>query len=178
MTSCSEYPLRRIAGALALAAGSTLALIWSPPPLALESDQREPLYLEADNAELDEARRLSLYTGNVFVRQGSMEIHADEVTIHHGEDKRPERIIAIGQPATYKQAMDGGNRPVEAEALRMEYLAAREEITLIDQALVLQGQDTFRSDRIVYDRLNARVKAGTSAQGKERVRIHINPAQR
>jgi lipopolysaccharide export system protein LptA len=60
----------------------------------------------------------------------------------------------------------------------MEYLAAREEITLIDQALVLQGQDTFRSDRIVYDRLNARVKAGTSAQGKERVRILINPAQR
>ena len=41
--------------------------------------------------------------------------------------------------------------------------------------MVFQGTDTFRSDRIVYDRLNARVKAGTSAQGKERVRIHITP---
>ena len=62
-----------------------------------------------------------------------------------------------------------------AEALRMEYQADKDEITLIDQAVVFQGTDTFRSDRILYDRINARVKAGASAKGKERVKIHITP---
>jgi len=152
-----------------------LALLPAPPLRALESDQQQPLYLEADNAELNEAKRLSLYTGNVIVRQGSMEIHAEQVQIHHLEDKRPELIIATGQPATYQQRVEGKDQPVEAKALRMEYQATKDEITLVGEAEVFQGTDTFRSDRILYDRRNAKVKAGTSAQGKERVKIHITP---
>lgn len=152
-----------------------LFLIFANPAFALESDQQQPLYLEADNAELDEAKHLSLYSGNVIVRQGSLEIRADQVTIHHAEDKRPELVIAIGKPATYKQAIEGEEKPVQAEALRMEYQADKDELTLIDQAVVFQGTDTFRSDRILYDRINARVKAGASANGKERVKIHITP---
>ncbi|MFZ1539156.1 MAG: lipopolysaccharide transport periplasmic protein LptA [Chromatiaceae bacterium] len=152
-----------------------LFLIFANPAFALESDQQQPLYLEADNAELDEAKHLSLYSGNVIVRQGSLEIRADQVTIHHAEDKRPELVIAIGKPATYKQAIEGEEKPVQAEALRMEYQADKDKLTLIDQAVVFQGTDTFRSDRILYDRINARVKAGASANGKERVKIHITP---
>ena len=163
--------------AFALSFTLTLVLALAPttPARALESDQQQPLSLEADAAEMDEAKRLSVYTGKVIVRQGTLEIRADQVTIHHAEDKRPELIIAPGQPATYQQQVEGEQRPIQAEALRMEYQATKDEITLIDQAVVFQGTDTFRSDRIVYDRLNARVKAGTSAQGKERVRIHITP---
>ena len=152
-----------------------LSLICSTPVWGLESDQKQPLYLEADNAELDEAKHLSLYSGNVIVRQGSLEIHADQVTIHHFEDKRPQLVIAIGNPATYKQLIEGEEKPVQAEAQRMEYQADKDELTLIDQAVVFQGTDTFRSDRILYDRINAKVKAGASAKGKERVKIHITP---
>jgi len=171
-------PTRFTATPTLIASGFILGLFLlsaTPPARALESDQQQPLYLEADNAEMDEAKRLSLYTGKVIVRQGSLEIHADQVTIHHAEDKRPKLIIAVGQPTTYKQAVEGQEKPVEAEALRMEYQADKDEITLIDQAVVFQGTDTFRSDRIIYDRINARVKAGVSAQGKERVKIHITP---
>ena len=160
---------------LTLLLALVLALAPTTPAQALESDQQQPLSLEADAAEMDEAKRLSVYTGKVIVRQGTLEIRADQVTIHHAEDKRPELIIATGQPATYQQQVEGEQRPIQAEALRMEYQATKDEITLIDQAVVFQGTDTFRSDRIVYDRLNARVKAGTSARGKERVRIHITP---
>lgn len=150
-------------------------LLSSAPAWALETDQQQPLYLEADNAEMDEGKRLSLYSGKVIVRQGSLEIRADQVTIHHAEDNRPQLVVAIGKPATYKQAVEGEEKPVQAEALRMEYQADKDEITLIDQAVVFQGTDTFRSDRILYDRTNARVKAGASAKGKERVKIHITP---
>lgn len=154
-------------------------MLAAPHPLpALEGDEEQPLYLESDSAELDEVKSISTYTGNVFVKQGSMEIEADMVTVHHYPDRRPQRIIAIGNPAKYRQVMEGEKDKIEAEALRMEYEAGAEEITLIEKALLYQGADTFRSDRIVYDRAKARVKAGTSAQGKERVKILINPAQR
>jgi lipopolysaccharide export system protein LptA len=144
---------------------------------ALESDDEQPIYLEADSADLDEKQAVSVYRGNVFVQQGSLQIRADEVTIHHREDRRPEKIIALGSPATYRQELEGEEQEVRAEALRMEYVTEKDEITLVDRAVVFQGEDTFRSDRIVFDRGNARVKAGSNVQGKERVRILINPSR-
>jgi lipopolysaccharide export system protein LptA len=153
-----------------------LSLLAGPQPaLALESDEDQPLYLEADNADLDEMKAISVYTGNVFVQQGSLQIRADVVTIHHLENRQPEKIIATGAPATYRQEVEGEQEEVQAEALRMEYLTEKDEITLIEQAVVYQGEDTFRNDRIVYDRANARVKAGAIVQGKDRVKILINP---
>lgn len=146
-------------------------------PTALEDDQEQPLYLESDSAELFEDDSLSVYTGNVFVKQGSMELRGDQVTVHHDPERRPQFIIAIGAPATYLQQVEGEEKEVEAEALRMEYDKAKDEITLINQAVLFQGEDTFRSDRIVYDRAKAQVKAGTIAEGKERVKITISPSR-
>lgn len=168
-------PRHRLPGAAALALALLALPVLAP---ALDSDQEQPVYLEADSAELDEAKATSVYTGNVHIRQGSMEIQADQVTMHHEPDRRPRLIAAVGAPAKYRQEVDGEKQEVRAEALRMEYDTQRDEITLFDQALLFQGEDTFRSDRIVYDRAKAQVKAGTSAQGKERVKIRINPAQR
>jgi lipopolysaccharide export system protein LptA len=45
---------------------------------------------------------------------------------------------------------------------------------LIDEAELTQGEDRFASDRIVYNRITERVTAGTSAQGRERVKIRID----
>jgi lipopolysaccharide export system protein LptA len=156
-----------------------LALLAVPLHLtALEDDDEQPLYLEADSAELDEAKSVSVYTGNVFVKQGSMELRGDQVTVLHDAERKPELIIAIGTPATYRQEVEGEQQKVEAEALRMEYDRAKDEITLLDQAVLFQGKDTFRNDRIVYDRAKAQVKAGTIAKGKERVKITISPSRK
>jgi lipopolysaccharide export system protein LptA len=168
-------PHRRRCCALPLA---LLFMAASASALALQDDAEQPLYLEADNAELDELKSVSIYTGDVFVQQGSMQIRADQVTVYHGEDRQPERIIATGEPATYRQEMEGDEKEVRAEARRMEYVTETDEIRLIDEAIVYQGQDTFRNDRILYDRANAKVKAGTSVQGKQRVKILIHPSQR
>ena len=77
----------------------------------------------------------------------------------------------------YRQLLDDDPKEVKGSALRMEYEADREELTLIDQAVLIQGEDRFASDRIVYNRITDRVTAGTSAQGSERVKIRIEPAQ-
>jgi lipopolysaccharide export system protein LptA len=145
------------------------------PAVALEDDQYQPMYIEADAAELDDKQLTSLYIGNVDVTQGSMRIRADEVLVHHKEDRRAQKIIAIGKPVRYRQRVEDDPDEVNGRALRMEYEADREELVLIDEAVLTQGEDRFASDRIVYNRITDRVTAGTSAQGSERVKIRIEP---
>lgn len=162
-----------------LAPALMLALLAAPISLpAMEQDQEQPLYLEADSADLDDAKALSVYTGNVYIKQGGMEVWGNQVTVHHDAERKPQRIIAVGKPAKYRQKMEGDEQEVEAEALRMEYDTPNDEITLIDNAILFQGKDTFRSDRIVYDRAKGRVKAGASAKGTERVKITITPTRK
>lgn len=171
-------PVARCPKRPAAAAGLLLLLAGiGGPLLALDEDQDKPLYIEADAAELDERQSISLYIGNVDVQQGSMRILADEVLVHHRPNRQPEKIIAIGKPARYRQMLDNDPQEVRGRALRMEYDANTEELTLIDEAVLTQGEDRFASDRIVYNRNTERVTAGTSAQGRERVRIRIEPEQ-
>lgn len=157
---------------------AVLILGFAAAATALEEDQYQPMYIEADAAELDEKQATSLYLGNVDVTQGSMHILADEVLVHHREDRRVRKIIAVGKPVRYRQRVDDDPDEVEGRALRMEYEADRDELTLIDEAVLIQGEDRFASDRIIFNRGTNRVTAGTSAQGRERVKIRLEPEDR
>jgi lipopolysaccharide export system protein LptA len=158
-----------------LAVSVLLGLCISTPVAALKEDENQPLYIESDAAELDDKQSISLYIGNVEVQQGSMHITADEVLVHHKPNRQPQKIIAVGNPVRYRQLLDDNPKEVKGHAQRMEYDADRDEITLIDQAELTQGEDRFASDRIVYNRATERVTAGSSAQGRERVKIRIEP---
>jgi lipopolysaccharide export system protein LptA len=164
----------RLGRAVRLLAAAAV-LLAARPLLALDSDSEQPMFVEADAAELDEKQSISLYLGNVEVQQGSMRIWADEVLVHHQPNRQPRKIIAIGNPVRYRQLLEDDPEEVRARALRMEYEADIEEITLIDDAELIQGEDRFQSDRIVYNRITDRLTAGTSARGRERVKIRIEP---
>ena len=162
-------------GRITVSVLAAIGLVVTVPAAALEEDQHQPMYIEADAAELDEKQSTSLYLGNVDVTQGSMHILADEVLVHHKQDRRVQKIIAVGHPVRYRQRVEDDPDEVKGRALRMEYEADRDELTLIDEAVLIQGEDRFASDRIVYNRITDRVTAGTSAQGRERVKIRIEP---
>ena len=149
----------------------------SGPAAALESDKDQPLDLEADSAEIDEAKGVSVYSGKVVAIQGSMRLEADRLLIFHTGSKA-ERIEAEGKPARFQQLTEDSPEPVKARGLRMEYKLDSEELILIGDAVVIQGKDTFQSDRITYDRVKSVVKGGAAAQGKERVRIRVDPKGR
>ena len=152
--------------------GATL-LLWlaaAAAAFALESDRQQPIELAADSVDIDEGRGVSVYRGNVDLRQGTIEVLADVVTVHLA-NRRPVKIVAEGRPVKFKQQSEKG--PVRGEALRAEYEVDSENLVLIGEAVLFQGKDSMRSDRIVYDRERAVVKAGAAAQGKQRVRISI-----
>jgi len=159
----------------ALAAALLVAL--AGPASALSTDKDKPLDLEADSAEIDEGKGMSVYIGNVIATQGSMRLESDRLVIFHTGSKA-ERLEAEGKPARFQQLADDSPEPVKARARRLEYRLDSEELILTGDALVLQGKDTFKSDRITYDRVRSVVKGGAAAQGKERVRITVDPKGR
>ena len=151
--------------------GLLLGLGLIAPVWALEEDSRQPIYIEADEVEFNEADSTSVYVGNVQVDQGSMRLLADHVTVYHREDRQPRLIIALGQPASYKQLLDDDQGEVQAFAKRMEYDADKDELVLIGEGLLIQGEDRLTGERILYDRAKARFRAG----GAGRVKITITP---
>lgn len=139
---------------------------------ALASDKDQPIELVADSVEFDDGKRLSIYKGDVDLRQGSIRVWADRVTVKH-RDKKPDKIIAIGSPARFQQ--EGENGPVKARANRADYIVNSKLLTLTGNAVLIQGRDEVKNDRIVYDRVKHRIKAGEAAKGKQRVHITIQP---
>ena len=137
---------------------------------ALESDKEQPIELAADSVDIDESKGTSIYRGDVDLRQGSMHLQADVVTVYQNK-RKPTKIIAEGRPVKFQQQSDKGL--VKGRAKRAEYEMDSENLVMIGDAVLLQGNDSMRSDRIVYDRVKSVVKAGAAAKGKERVRISI-----
>jgi len=144
---------------------------------ALESDREQPIYVEADGADINDKTGVSIYTGNVVVTQGTTKLNADKVTVTQKGEKS-DHILAEGNPVKFQQQKKGSKGVVKGRAKKADYHMGSDTIYMIGDAVMIQGKDTFRSDRITYDRVKGQVKAGTSAKGKQRVRIAIQPKKK
>lgn len=162
---------KRIGGALATVG---LCLLWSSLVAALPGDKDQPVEIEADSVDIREGAGISVYQGQVVLTQGSIRLKADKVTVYQ-RNKQPAKVVAEGRPVRFRQQENTKQRGyVTGLARRAEYQLSSEELVLIGDAELTQGKDSFKSDRIVYDRVKARLKAGAAAQGKQRVKITIN----
>jgi len=156
----------------------TLALMsFSTSLWALSSDKQKPVEVEADSFNLDDAKKITVYSGNVIITQGSMEIMADKVTIH-GVRGTTDKVIAIGKPVKFKQQPDGNQGLIRGEANRFNYLVSKDTLILLDNATLWQNGNTFASDRIEYDSKRSIVKAGDKKAGSKRVKITLEPAKK
>jgi lipopolysaccharide export system protein LptA len=157
---------------------SLLLCLLSPLPLsALSSDKDQPMHLEADSVSIDDASGVSLYEGNVVITQGSLQLWADQLWIHR-KDGKTQKIVSEGNPTHFRQLMDNSGEEMKGHAQRAEFYLDRDQLLLLDNAVLEQGSDQFRSDRILYNRASAQVKAGTSAEGKQRVQVIIEPQKK
>ena len=72
----------------------TFILFFIPVSLmALSSDRSQPIDLEADSADIDDLKGISIYTGNVILTQGSMVIKSSKLTLYTNKDKELEKAI-------------------------------------------------------------------------------------
>lgn len=155
------------------------------PVMAERADRNKPVYLEADRATVEdvnrkEASRVSIFTGNVVLTQGTMRISADKVVMK--EDLNGFRYAtATGDLVSFRQKRDGLDEYVEGWSERAEYDSKTDKIELFRQARLKRGSDEVQGDYISYDMTSEFFKViGSTERGVEtgpnkRVRITIQP---
>ncbi len=151
---------------------TVLSLLCSPA-LAADATAREPITIEANGAVFDERKGESIYTGNVIITQGGMQIRAHEVTLY-SKDGELQRIVAVGKPVHFKMQREG-EEDVLGEAQRLDYTTGNEHLLLQEKAWFTQGKNRFSGQRIEYDMQQERVTAAQGKNGSQRVRVTIHP---
>ncbi len=139
---------------------------------ALAGDVDKPIEVEADSVEMDEGKGTSTYKGNVVLTQGSIRLTADKITVVQ-HDNKSDIIKVVGRPAKLTQKASKGKKAVHGQSKRMEYSVDSDILYLMGNAMLKQDKDTFKSDRIAYDRKKSLIKGGSSAKGKQRVKVTI-----
>ena len=151
---------------------------------ALQDDTQQPIEVEADHMVLQQTKGTAEYHGNVRLKQGSILITANRVTLFNRNGRLQSLLIKGGQDvATFEQKTDAGQF-VRGKAMRIEYNAKQAHLVLLDSAELLQGNNLIRSDRIDYNTKSNNLTAGNQAKSNEtrggnsdsqRVRIVITP---
>ncbi len=167
------------ARAAALGVLACLALL-APAAHAEQADRDKPINLEADTMEVNDATKVSVYEGNVRLTQGTLLILADKLVVKQDAEGFSTGT-AYGNPASFRQKLDGVDEYIEGWAHRIEYDGKRDKLELFTNARVKRGQDEVRGSYISYDGRTEffQVKGGkeavTDVNPKGRVRAVIQP---
>ncbi len=151
-------------------------IVTSPFAAALPDDKDQPIQLKADSAEIDDQKQISIYVGNVFLKQGSLEIKADKITVY-SDDNGVREMVAIGKPANFRQQQEVNGPFTTGNAQRVEYFAEIDEAIFIDKAKLVQDGDTFTGDRIKFEIENDIVTATSHNKGSQ-VQMTLPPRKK
>lgn len=114
------------------------------------ADRDKPIDLEADSVKVDDAKQISIYTGDVILTQGTLVIHADKLTVREDQEGF-QHSTSLGNPTTFKQKREGKNEYMEGSAQRIEYDGRMDKVRLYTKAWVKRGEDIVHGDYIMYD---------------------------
>lgn len=144
---------------------------------ALSSDKQQPIHIEADSAVIDDARGTAVYRGNVRYTQGSTQLEAEQVTIYSADRQKVDKVVADGDPATFRQRPDNREQDMRGQAAHIEYYADDARLLLENDAHLWQGKNEFAGSRIEYDTAKETVKARKAEDDAGRVQVIIQPRQ-
>ena len=169
--------------ATVLAAALLPALLAAPPALGEKADKDQPTHIEASRMSSDDARRISIFEGNVVLTRGTVRVHAERIVVRQDADGF-QFATATGKPVRFRQKGEpkGDKEGVwtEGEALRVEIDDRNERVELFERARVTRDQDAVNGEYIFLDQRTeyfsvsaAKGAAPTSPEG--RVRAVIQP---
>lgn len=144
----------------ALLAGVAFWLACAPTDRAQAelADRMQPMNIEADALRYDDARQISVFTGNVIVTKGTIVIRGHQVEVRQDADGHQFGTVIAGQQglAYYRQKREGLNEFMEGEARRIEYNGQADTVKLIEKAVLRRYKGAALNDQtngsvIVYD---------------------------
>lgn len=140
------------------------------------AEKSNTVEIKSQNLTMDKAKGVSYYEGNVLMTKGTLKIKADKITLFH-QGQEITKALIYGEPADVTHHPD--NEPqVHSQAKRMEYYVSNNQLLLLGNAFVDQGNKHFSGERIKYDTRQRQITAGgtdtkTQAQGEGDGRVHV-----
>ncbi|WP_407331490.1 lipopolysaccharide transport periplasmic protein LptA [Enterovibrio sp. 27052020O] len=131
---------------------AVIVMLLSSNAMALSTDAEQPIYIDSDSQNLDMTSNTVIFTGNVYLRQGSIRLNADKVVVTRPSGQEGAEIIdAYGKPATFEQTLDDGKK-INGEALDLSYETAKSFLTMTKNAVLTQeGGNQVEGQKITYD---------------------------
>jgi len=157
-----------------------LSVLSTAPALAEKADKDKPTQIEANRMSSDDARKMSIFEGNVVLTKGTILIRADRLIVRQDLDGF-QISTATGTPARFRQKREGKEEWIEGEALRIEMDDKAEKVELRERALFVRDKDEVRGDVIEVDTrsefftVTSGKSAVTASNPQGRVRAVIQP---
>jgi len=138
-----------------------------------KADFAQAIEINSERDFFDLANNLAVFDVNVLVRQGTLEIKADNLRVKRDAADGTDEFIASGSPATYKQQLEDGSM-IEAQAEQISYDQVRQTITLRGKASVAQNNSVIQGNEIVYNFATQQLSANRG-EDSERVTTIFMP---
>ncbi len=161
-----------------IAAALLTALLALPavPALAEKADKEKPTNIEANKMSSDDAKRMSIFEGNVLLTKGTVVVRADRIVVRQDADGF-QFATAYGNPVRFRQKGDpkAGCEGVwtDGEALRIEVDDRNEQVHLYERARITRDKDVVNGEYIFLDQRTeffsvqaAKGAAPTAPEGK------------
>jgi len=142
------------------------------------ADHEKPIELEADQVIVDDAQKISTFSGNVRLSQGSLLILGEKIIVRQDEGGFL-RVTSQGKPSSFRQKREAMEGYVEGYGELVEYDARAKTIDLHTQARLKRDLDEVFGEHITYN-ANTEVfqvagSPGTEDTRPKRVRAVLQP---
>lgn len=140
------------------------------------ADRQKPIEITANHFDGDEIKQIAIYTGNVEVHQGTMEILGDKLELQISPEGY-RTLTVWGNPVRMKERRDpktkGIDEWVHASSLVAVYEEQKDIVTLTNVAKLARSEnglvkDSTEGDKIIYNLRTARsyVEGKVTSEGK------------
>jgi lipopolysaccharide export system protein LptA len=147
--------------------------------LAEKADRDKPIHIESDRVTVNDVKQISVFDGNVVLRQGTMMIRGDRMEVRQDKEGFKQGTV-WGKRAHFRQKREGVNEWIEGWAERVEYDSRADKVQLFTRAEMKRGDDDVSGDYISYDAVSeffqvigggAKAASNNNPEGRSRVTL-------
>ncbi|GIX34193.1 MAG: hypothetical protein KatS3mg125_2149 [Lysobacterales bacterium] len=147
------------------------SLALAAPPAEALRDRDQPIEIEAQRTEGNlRDTGVTVLSGEVRIRQGSLSILADRAEIHR-EGTQVGQVRLQGSPVRLEQALPDRSGTLIAEARSIDYDPERRRMILEGNVRIVEPRGELKGSRVEYDTETGRVRADGGRDAPVRIRI-------
>jgi lipopolysaccharide export system protein LptA len=136
--------------------------------LALDSDRKEKVNVEADSVVYNYKTGVDVYEGHVKVKQGTSHITADKLITKSNNQHQIQEATAFGlqELAHYWTVPKIGDPEVHAEAKIIKFYPLESNVTLEQNVYATQGENSFQGELIHYNSKDQTITVPAAKNGR------------